>query len=77
MKLDHDRLYLLTSIKARGLVVQTILRDMIGDAQIVDMDRVPRLRAALVEVERVTDEAFASISAIHDELHRAGLLKEA
>ena len=80
MKLDHEKLYLLTSVKTKGLIAKHVVGTLLDDVAVLfgkDCRGARDLRDALLTLDVAIERAFKDISKIHDDLHEAGLLKDA
>jgi hypothetical protein len=75
-KLDHERLYLLTSLKAQAVAVLPVLREMACNAEIVELGEVAGLIELVHKVSDLQTRAFVEIELLHDQLHAAGHMLE-
>lgn len=75
-KLDHERLYLLTSLKAQAAAVLPVLREMACNAEILDIAGKVGIAELTRAVSAIQDRVFVEIGHIHDGLHASGHMLE-
>lgn len=79
MKLDHERLYLLTTLKTQVDLATKVLDDAALNAELVfgkHSREAKYARSAYHHAMFLIDPVHKAVEQIHDDLHAAGILKD-